>query len=136
LKDGKSFRLIRCAVAIAQRDGRNVAIIIPEGAIIEVIAGPFNGLPADGRPTRRRDPYDVHERHEGPHRTGQGSCLSLALRLFSSLRFQGWGRVARSEVEGTPPGSVGRPAELLGLIHCMTGRRQAFQVAASGGEQR
>jgi len=30
-------------VAIAQRDARNVAIMIPEGAIIEVIGGPFNG---------------------------------------------------------------------------------------------
>jgi hypothetical protein len=40
---GQRFRLTRAAMAIAQRDGRNVAIMIPEGAIIEVIGGPFNG---------------------------------------------------------------------------------------------
>src|ERR1700730_10466733 len=40
---GARFRLTRFAVAIAQRDGRNSAILIPKGAIIEVIAGPFNG---------------------------------------------------------------------------------------------
>ena len=40
---GQHFRLTRAAMAIAQRDERNVAIMIPEGAIIEVMAGPFNG---------------------------------------------------------------------------------------------
>ena len=30
-------------MAIALRDERHVAIIIPEGAVIEVIRGPFNG---------------------------------------------------------------------------------------------
>jgi hypothetical protein len=30
-------------MAIAERQGRHVAIMIPEGAIIEVIGGPFNG---------------------------------------------------------------------------------------------
>jgi len=30
-------------MAIAQRDSRNVAIMIPEGSLIEVIGGPFNG---------------------------------------------------------------------------------------------
>jgi hypothetical protein len=30
-------------MAIAQREERHVAIMVPEGAIIEVIAGPFNG---------------------------------------------------------------------------------------------
>jgi hypothetical protein len=43
LKRGQRFSLTRHAMAIAQRDGRNVAIMIPLGAIIEVIGGPFNG---------------------------------------------------------------------------------------------
>jgi hypothetical protein len=36
---GQRFRLTRAAMAIAQRDGRHVAIMIPEGATIEVSAG-------------------------------------------------------------------------------------------------
>jgi hypothetical protein len=43
MQHGQHFRLTRSAMAIAQRDTRNVAIMIPEGAVIEVIAGPFNG---------------------------------------------------------------------------------------------
>jgi hypothetical protein len=31
-------------MAIAQRDSRNVAIMVPEGAIIEVLNGPFDGV--------------------------------------------------------------------------------------------
>lgn len=37
------LRLTRSAMAIALRDERHVAIMIPEGATIEVIGGPFNG---------------------------------------------------------------------------------------------
>lgn len=43
MKNGQRFRLTREAMAIAQRDSRNVAITIPEGAILEIIGGPFNG---------------------------------------------------------------------------------------------
>jgi hypothetical protein len=43
MQHGQHLRLTRSAMAIAQRDARNVAIMIPEGAIIEVIGGPFNG---------------------------------------------------------------------------------------------
>jgi hypothetical protein len=31
-------------MAIAQRDSRNVAIMVPEGAIIELLNGPFDGV--------------------------------------------------------------------------------------------
>ena len=40
---GQHFRLTRAAMAIAHRDGRHTAIMIPEGAFIEIIGGPFNG---------------------------------------------------------------------------------------------
>jgi hypothetical protein len=43
MQHGQCFRLTRAAMAIAQRDERHTAIMIPEGAVIEVIAGPFNG---------------------------------------------------------------------------------------------
>jgi len=43
MKHGQRFVLTRWAVAIVQRDGRNSAMLVPEGAIIEVIGGPFNG---------------------------------------------------------------------------------------------
>jgi hypothetical protein len=43
MQNGQRFRLTREAMAIAQRNSRNVAITIPEGAIIEVMGGPFNG---------------------------------------------------------------------------------------------
>jgi hypothetical protein len=43
MQNGQRFRLTREAMAIAQRNSRNVAITIPEGAIIEIIGGPFNG---------------------------------------------------------------------------------------------
>jgi len=43
MQHGQHLRLTRSAMAIAQRGARNVAIMIPEGAIIEVIGGPFNG---------------------------------------------------------------------------------------------
>src|SRR5579871_6913786 len=45
MKHGQRFRLTRWAVAIAQSDGRNSAMLIPEGAIIKVVAGPFDGTP-------------------------------------------------------------------------------------------
>ena len=44
MKKGKCFRLTRWAIAIAQRDSRNTAIVVPEGAIIEVLGGPFDGV--------------------------------------------------------------------------------------------
>jgi hypothetical protein len=44
MKHGEFFRLTRTAMAIAQRDKRNVAIMIPEGAIIELLDGPFDGV--------------------------------------------------------------------------------------------
>ena len=44
MEKGKLFRLTRSAMAIAQRDTRNSAIGVPEGAIIEVLGGPFNGV--------------------------------------------------------------------------------------------
>ena len=43
MQNGRRLRLTRTAMAIAQRDSRNVAIMIPEGCLIEVIGGPFNG---------------------------------------------------------------------------------------------
>jgi len=43
MQNGQRFRLTREAMAIAQRNSRNVAIMIPRGAIIEIIGGPFNG---------------------------------------------------------------------------------------------
>jgi hypothetical protein len=43
MQHGQHFRLTRTAMAIARRDARNVAIMIPEGTVIEVIGGPFNG---------------------------------------------------------------------------------------------
>jgi hypothetical protein len=44
MEHGKFFRLTRWAMAIAQRDSRNAAILIPEGAVIEVLGGPFDGV--------------------------------------------------------------------------------------------
>ena len=44
MEHGQFFRLTRYAMAIAQRDSRNVAIMVPEGAIIEVLNGPFDGV--------------------------------------------------------------------------------------------
>ena len=44
MKHGEFFRLTRAAMAIAQRDKRNVAIMVPNGAIIEVLGGPFDGV--------------------------------------------------------------------------------------------
>lgn len=43
MQNGQRLRLTREAMAIAERDSRHVAIMIPEGALIEVIGGPFNG---------------------------------------------------------------------------------------------
>ena len=43
MQQGQRLRLTRSAMAIALREGRHVAIMIPEGATIEVIGGPFNG---------------------------------------------------------------------------------------------
>jgi hypothetical protein len=43
MQNGQRLRLTRSAMAIAQREERHVAIMVPQGAIIEVIGGPFNG---------------------------------------------------------------------------------------------
>jgi hypothetical protein len=43
MQNGQRFRLTRSAMAIGLREERHVAITIPEGAIIEVMDGPFNG---------------------------------------------------------------------------------------------
>ncbi len=44
MEKGQFFRLTRWAIAIAQRDSRNAAILVPEGAILEVLGGPFDGV--------------------------------------------------------------------------------------------
>ena len=44
MKHGEYFRFTRTAMAIAQRDSRNAAIMVPEGAVIELLNGPFNGV--------------------------------------------------------------------------------------------
>ena len=41
---GEFLRLTRTAMAIAQRDSRNTAIMIPMGALIELLNGPFDGV--------------------------------------------------------------------------------------------
>ena len=43
MQNGQRFRLTRYAMGIEQRDGRHVAMLVPEGAIIEVMGGPFDG---------------------------------------------------------------------------------------------
>lgn len=43
MKKGERFRLTRAAMAIAMRDGRHTAIMVPEGAIFELMNGPFDG---------------------------------------------------------------------------------------------
>jgi hypothetical protein len=43
METGERFVLTRAAMAIVQRDARNAAVMIPKGAIIQVIGGPFNG---------------------------------------------------------------------------------------------
>jgi hypothetical protein len=43
MQHGQRFRLNRAAMAIAQRDARNTAIMIAKGSIIEVMGGPFDG---------------------------------------------------------------------------------------------
>ena len=43
MQNGERFRLTRYAMAIAQREERHVAILVPEGAIIELHK--FNGNP-------------------------------------------------------------------------------------------
>jgi hypothetical protein len=40
---GERFRLTRSAMAIAMRGGRHAGIVVPEGAIIELMNGPFDG---------------------------------------------------------------------------------------------
>ena len=42
MKNGQCFRVTRSAMAVAQQDSRNVPIMVPEGAIIEVVSGPFD----------------------------------------------------------------------------------------------
>jgi hypothetical protein len=44
MKHGEFFRLTLATMAIAQRDKRNVAIMIPDGAVVEVLGGPFDGV--------------------------------------------------------------------------------------------
>ncbi|MEO8050076.1 MAG: hypothetical protein ABI833_06630 [Acidobacteriota bacterium] len=44
MQHGKRFRLTRYAMGIAQRGGRNMAIMVPVGAIIDVMNGPFDGV--------------------------------------------------------------------------------------------
>ena len=44
MKNGQCFRLTRSAMAVAQQDSRNVPIMVPEGAIIELLNGPFDGV--------------------------------------------------------------------------------------------
>ncbi len=44
MKHSVFFRLTRAAMAITQRDSRNVAIMVPEGAVIELLNGPFDGV--------------------------------------------------------------------------------------------
>jgi hypothetical protein len=43
MQNGERFRLTRTAMAIAKREGRHTAIMVPNGAIIEVMNGPFDG---------------------------------------------------------------------------------------------
>jgi hypothetical protein len=45
LRDVQRFRLTRWAVAIAQRDGRNSATLLPQGAIVEVMTDSLHGSP-------------------------------------------------------------------------------------------
>jgi hypothetical protein len=44
MNHGDFFRLTRIAVAIAQRDSRNTAIMVPQGAVIELLNGPSDGV--------------------------------------------------------------------------------------------
>ena len=43
MQKGEHFRLTRYAMAIALREGRHTAILVPEGAVIELMNGPFDG---------------------------------------------------------------------------------------------
>ena len=43
VQNDRRLRLTRAAMAIAQRNERHVPIEVPEGAMIDVIGGPFNG---------------------------------------------------------------------------------------------
>jgi hypothetical protein len=43
MQNGERFRLTRWAMAIALREERHTAIMIPDGAIIELLNGPFDG---------------------------------------------------------------------------------------------
>ena len=43
MQSGERFRLTRSAMAIALRDGRHTAIMVPAGVIIELLNGPFDG---------------------------------------------------------------------------------------------
>ena len=44
MKHGEFFRLNRTAMAIAQRNSRNTAIMVPAGVVIELLNGPFDGV--------------------------------------------------------------------------------------------
>ena len=43
MQSGERFRLTRAAMAIALHEERHTAIMIPQGAIIELMNGPFDG---------------------------------------------------------------------------------------------
>jgi hypothetical protein len=43
MKNGERFRLTRAAMAIALRAERHTAIMVPVGATIELLNGPFDG---------------------------------------------------------------------------------------------
>jgi hypothetical protein len=43
MQNGERFRLTRSAMAIALRAERHTAIMIPVGAMIELLNGPFDG---------------------------------------------------------------------------------------------
>lgn len=43
MKHGDRFRLSRSAFGMALRNGKEVSIPIPEGTIVEIIGGPFEG---------------------------------------------------------------------------------------------
>ena len=43
MRHGQEFRFTRYAMGIAEREGRHDAILVPEGALIEVMGGPFDG---------------------------------------------------------------------------------------------
>jgi hypothetical protein len=43
MQQGERFQLTHSSLAVAMRDGKNVSFTVPEGTIVEIINGPFNG---------------------------------------------------------------------------------------------